>query len=268
MLKDDFNKLVNPGGIVNYLEVYLSNTIDTESDSFSEEKFIEKCISSKKDKIDEEDCIKNLLRLLNEALSTFSVIATGCNRDNSDSCESTIQRALHEYMFRMLYYLEVYGKKLLEANIDHKKFKDLVTYKKYLIKKYPAFDKDFDLFSNKRTDDYLAIINSIAGRSARLQIYKDDDKGVCFQLLDSELNNIFPQPSYMCIENGIIISKYFFFFQIFTSLKYFELFTRIMLLEKNNAPLPSKINTYGIHDAVMDNFINVAEEFFDLDYSM
>ena len=152
----------------------------------------------------------------------------------ADASAVVTQRALHQYMFKLLFKIDCDCRNLLALGAGIAKHKSIATYLKHLQTKYALTQDDFHYLSLEWIIDEGRIYDGLIQEKLKLQTF-DVDKNACFQVYDQNLD---PQVTYderLYVESRLIVSKYYFAIQILSIFRHLDLMTNLLALETRNA---------------------------------
>ena len=169
-----------------------------------------------------------------EVFSLFSLIVSSNTFGLKEAAAFTMQRALHQHMFKMLFKIDCNCRNLLAAGAGIGKHKGIEDYLKYLKTKHSLTNDDYHYISLDWVPEEGRIYDGLIQEEFKLSIY-DVDKNACFQVYDK---NSDPQVTFderLYVESRLIVSKYYFAIQILSIFRHLELMTRLLTLERPNA---------------------------------
>jgi hypothetical protein len=105
-----------------------------------------------------------------------------------------------------------------------------------------------------------AIYYNLVERESKLKVFDTDNDGVCFQIYNAQGNAVLQVLEEMRTDNGLAISKRYFFFRIFQVFQHLHLNTQLCGLEKTGVATVEIIEEAEVGTYLMDAFNQAAKE--------
>lgn len=260
--REFFNSCFYPNGYKNFIPKYCSLLIEPIP-ARNEQELVEAiCKDVDRDSYLLEIAAREVSELISRALGIFNSIVKNSGPQKETSDFYTTQIALHEYMFKTLYHINRSCRLLLEAHISSGKHDNLKAYLQYLKKKYAMPEQSLILIGQKWFKAEKMIHDALVARKCRIKVY-DNDR-TCFQIYNSNMELIIREPAIGTgTSNGLIISQYYFVWQIIWVFQHLLLCTQSLELEKTG--VTSDDNTELKENNIMAAFIQAANELFEED---
>jgi len=199
-------------------------------------------------------------RLLPQALRLFKLIAgrPGGNLTGGDYI--LMQTALHEAMLKVLYHINRNCRTLLEAQIDYEKYESIESYSRIRKKRFGFSDGLMLVAMQEWYASDEANYYNLVERETKLKVFDMDAAGVCFQIYNAQKNEVLQVLEEMRTDNGLAISKRYFFFRIFQIFQHLYLNTQLLELEKPGVATVETIEAVAVGTELMDAFHQAAKE--------
>jgi hypothetical protein len=207
-----------------------------------------------------ETAATEVARLIPQTFGIFKLIVEHSNDEKSGPDFRPMQRALHEYMLKILYHINRNCCTLLEAQIDYDKFDTLTDFLGSIKAKYDLLDEQLMLVEQRWHENDEIIYYSLVERENKLDVFNTN--GVCFQIYNKGLENQLKVPKEICTSNGLIISKRYFLFAIFRVFQHLQLNTQLCELERTGIATVESIKEEEIGCSLMNAFNETAKEIF------
>lgn len=207
-----------------------------------------------------EEAAVEVAQLIPQAFGIFKLITEGPGDKNKGADFITTQRALHEYMLKTLYHINRNCRTLLDAQIDHDRVDSLEAHLKILKKKYELLDEQLLLVGQKWHEQDEQIFYSLVERENKLKVFKTETDGICFQIYTAHNDDVLKVPDEIRTENGLVISKRYFFFGMFRIFQHLQLNTQLLELEKTGVATVETIEEAEVGPYLMDAFNQAAKE--------
>jgi len=201
-------------------------------------------------------------KLIPKAFGIFKLIAESPGDKNEESDFITMQIALHEYIIKTLYHINRNCRTLLEAQIDYDKFDSIESYLRMLKKRYGISDMRVLVALQKWHESDEATYYNLVERESKLKVFDTDTDGVCFQIYNAQEDEVLQVLEEMRTDNGLAISKRYFFFRIFQVFQHLHLNTQLCELGKTGAATLENIEESEVGTYLMDAFNQAAKEIF------
>lgn len=199
-------------------------------------------------------------KLIPQAFGIFRLITARPGGKNEGSDFNTTQIALHEYLIKTLYHINRNCRTLLEAQIDYDKFDSIESYLRTLKKRYGISEKRMLVALQKWHESDEAIYYNLVERESTLKAFDTDNDGVCFQIYNAQGDEVLQVLEEMRTDNGLAISKLYFFFRIFQVFQHLHLNTQLCELGKTGVATLENIEKEEVGTYLMDSFNQVAKE--------
>ena len=207
-----------------------------------------------------ESAATEVNQLLPQAFGIFRLItATPAGQCEGFDCITT-QKALHEYMLKTLYHLNRNCRTLLEAQVDYDNFDSVESYLRVVKRKHGISDRLMQLALQKWQESDEAIFYSLVERETKLKAFNTEPAGICFQIYDAQGDEVLQVLEEMRTDNGLAISKRYFFFRIFQVFQHLHLSTELCELEKAEVVTLENIEFAEIGPELMDAFNRAGKE--------
>lgn len=207
-----------------------------------------------------ETAAEEVDRLIRQALGIFRLITARASENYEGSDFNTTQTALHEYMIKTLYHINRNCRALLEAQIDYEKFDSIESYLRTTKKQYGISDQTMLLAMQKWYESDEDIFHGLVERDYSLKTFDTDDGGVCFQIYNKQVDEVLQVLEEMRTDNGLAISKRYFFFRIFQVFQHLYLNTQLCELGKSEVTTLENIDETEVGTYLMDTFNEAAKE--------
>ena len=196
--------------------------------------------------------------LTNRSFRIFECIVCNFGKKKGLSDFQTIELALHEYMFKTLYHLNLNCRKLVYAQAGGPN--QLNVYLKGLKKKFDLADEQLAIIGQNWFENENKIWEALTLREYRIKVYDD---GGCFQIYDNNLDQVLKIPQGTGTSNGLIISKYYFVSHLFRIFQHLQICTQILQMTKTGDA--DDADTDIVDYVSMNAFIKSAGELFNRD---
>ena len=207
-----------------------------------------------------ETAANEVARLIPQAFGIFRLINARPGDKIEGSDFITTQVALHEYMIKTLYHINRNCRTLLEAQIDYDKFESIESYLRILKKKHGFSDGVMLVAMQEWYASDEATFYNLVEREAKLKVFDTDTDGVCFQIYNAQKDEVLQVLEEMRTDNGLAISKRYFFFRIFQVFQHLYLNTQLCEFGKTSAANIEKIKEDEVGTYLMDAFNQAAKE--------
>ena len=207
-----------------------------------------------------EVAANEVARLIPQAFGIFRVISTRPGDEVEGSDFITTQIALHEYMIKTLYHINRNCRTLLEAQIDYDKWESIESYWRVLKKRY-GFSDGLMLVAIQKwhASDEVAFYNLVEWET-KLKVFDTETDGVCFQIYNAQNDEVLQVLEEMRTDNGLIISKRYFFFRLFQVFQHLYLNTQLCELGRTDGATFEKIEEAEVGTYLMDAFNQAAKD--------
>jgi hypothetical protein len=199
-------------------------------------------------------------RLIPQAFGIFRLINARPDDKSEGSDFITTQIALHEYMVKTLYHINRNCRTLLEAQIDYDKFESIESYLRILKKKYGFSDGLMLVAMQEWYVSEEAIFYNLVERETKLKVFDTETDGVCFQIYNAQKDEVLQVLEEMRTDNGLAISKRYFFFRIFQVFQHLYLNTQLCEWGKTSAATVEKTEEDEVGTYLLDDFNRAAKE--------
>ncbi len=252
-LSELFNDLFTPVGYKDLAPKYCSLLLHSGTD-FSQEAG-GNCDPNLIDSAADE-----VAKLIRQAFGIFRLITARPAEKYQRLDLITTQTALHEYMLKTLYHVNRNCRALLEAQVDYAKYDSIESYLRVLKRKHGISDKRMLLALQQWHEPDEAIFYKLVEREAKLKVFDMGSGEVCFQIYNEQGKEILQVLDEMSTNNGLVISKRYFFFRIFQVFQHLHLCTQLCELERTGAITPDGIEIKEVGTELMDAFNQAAKE--------
>lgn len=168
----------------------------------------------------------------------------------------TILSAVHTEIFRRQYLMGDKLRSLFSNLTDESGHDSEDEYLKDLRSKYGLSEAENEALQFKWVDLYAEVLDGLMEDELHIMPFEGDP--VCFLVRNREKNSTFGVPKVFRMENGIIISKYFFLSSTLDVLCLLELLTKIIASEKNHDYAKTEIEIDELYAA--DRILKTARE--------
>jgi len=199
-------------------------------------------------------------RLIPQALGIFRLITASPGDKNEGSDFITTQIALHEYLIKTLYHINRNCRTLLEAQIDYDTYDSIESYLRILKKRFGISDMRMLVALQKWYEQDETIYYGLVERENKLKVFETESSGVCFQIYSAQGDEVLQLLEEMRTDNGLVISKRYFFFQIFQVFQHLQLNTQLCELGKTGVDTLENIEEVEVGTYLMDAFNLAAKE--------
>ncbi len=207
-----------------------------------------------------EVAANEVARLIPQAFGIFRLINARPGDKIEGSDFITTQVALHEYMIKTLYHINRNCRTLLEAQIDYDKFESIESYLRILKKRFGFSDGQMLVAIQEWYASDEATFYNLVERETKLKVFDTETDGVCFQIYNAEKDEVLQVLEEMRTDNGLAISKHYFFFRIFQVFQHLYLNTQLCELGKTDGATAEKIEEAEVGAYLMDAFNQAAKQ--------
>jgi hypothetical protein len=207
-----------------------------------------------------ETAANEVARLIPQAFGIFRLINARPGDKIEGSDFITTQIALHEYMIKTLYHINRNCRTLLEAQIDYDKFESIESYLRILKKRYGFSDGLMLVAMQEWYASEEATFYNLVERETKLKVFDSETDAVCFQIYNAQKDEVLQVLEEMRTDNGLAISKRYFFFRIFQVFQHLYLNTQLCEFGKTSAANIKKIEEDEVGTYLMDAFNQAAQE--------
>jgi hypothetical protein len=148
----------------------------------------------------------------------------------------------------------------LEAQIDYDKFESIESYLRILKKKYGFSDGLMLVAMQEWYVSEEAIFYNLVERETKLKVFDTETDGVCFQIYNAQKDEVLQVLEEMRTDNGLAISKRYFFFRIFQVFQHLYLNTQLCEWGKTSAATVEKTEEDEVGTYLLDDFNRAAKE--------
>jgi hypothetical protein len=240
-----------------YLQLLESKEED-DDEAFDEEAFVKN--ASRKEapgNLSRESAAKQVLYSIHEALRLFAIINGGESADLAG--HATILRAAHHHLFTVLYHAGLGRRTLLESAFSFDDHDDVQEYVAYVRKKHRLSEDQVYTLGLTWVDGDSDLGFHVLERDWRLTVFSGELVG--FLVRDEKDQSMLRPSPVLCTDNGVVLSKYYFFMRLLTILRHLQLATRMVAKEKGQTLDPEELELLEIFE--MEAFHAAADEFFE-----
>ena len=248
-----FNDLFTDVGYKNFIPRYRSLLLRPDTN-------LNKKTGSHGDSALIESAAAEVAQLLPQAFGIFRLITAKPNGQGEEFDYITTQKALHEYMIKTLYHINRNCRALLEAQVHDDNYDSIESYLRVLKRKYRITDGQMLVALQKWHEPDEAIFYNLVEREAKLKVFDTETAGVCFQIYDEKGDEVLQVLDEMRTDNGLAISKRYFFFRIFQVFQHLYLSTQLCELDKTGVATLENIEMEEVGTEFMDAFNQTAKE--------
>ncbi|MEI6194776.1 MAG: hypothetical protein WCS42_10645 [Verrucomicrobiota bacterium] len=252
-LPELFNDIFTPATYKNFIPKYRAMLLDAVAGQ-------NEAAGSNRNPDVIEAAASEVERLLPQALRLFKLIATRPGGNITGGDYNLMQTALHEAMLKALYHINRNCRTLLEAQIDYEKYESIESYSRIRKKRFGFSD---ELMLEAMQEWYAsdeATFYNLVERETKLKVFDTETDGVCFQIYNAQKDEVLHVLPEMHTDNGLAISKRYFFFRIFQVFQHLYLNTQLLELEKPGVATVETIEKVEVGTELMDAFNQAAKE--------
>ncbi len=163
-------------------------------------------------------------------------------------------------MIKTLYFINRNYRTLLEAKLDYETFDTVEGYLRNAKKRFGISDMRMLVALQQWHEPDEVIYYNLVEREIKLKVFNTETDGICFQIYNAQGDEVLQVLEEMRTDNGLAISKRYFFFRIFQIFQHLHLNTQICELEKDGVSTLEDIEKTEVGPYLMDPFNQAARE--------